>query len=341
MLPTTHTSAERATPRHAGEVTVCRHRSHLRRRRAEQRAHRVEDAVSRLAQLERRLGDLLLEQLRELRAHVDNERLDAPRHAELDPAVDGQHDGVGGGGGAARRLRLRPLGGSVGRERAAEEHERVRRDGRAVAHVDGRCAHLFGVDEELGLELGLPGVDRRRVDRHADGLGRTRLPNLKLGRAAAAALAAAAATALTAAAATHRAHAATPIWHGAVGCVRVVLAPLLGGRPLLALVGGALVCLRRACGAHLGLVVLLLLALGAPPLARVLLRLLSTHLVVELGEIDLGLADGESGRARSLHLAVHDVGGGVLGREGVLDSAHLHLFGQVDVGRRAAPQVAR
>ena len=79
--------------------------------------------VARGRQLERGVGDLLPQQRVELRADADDELLGAPRHAESDPLVDREH--------AVRAVRLDELP-----QRAAEEHERERRRGRAVAQVD-------------------------------------------------------------------------------------------------------------------------------------------------------------------------------------------------------------
>jgi hypothetical protein len=53
-----------------------------------------------------------------------------------------------------------------GGQRAPEEHERVGRHRRAVAHVHARGLDALVVDEVAALELGLLGVDGRRVDRH-------------------------------------------------------------------------------------------------------------------------------------------------------------------------------
>mmetsp|Transcript_85919 Transcript_85919/g.257380 ORF Transcript_85919/g.257380 Transcript_85919/m.257380 type:complete len:427 (-) Transcript_85919:593-1873(-) len=108
---------------------------------------RTQHAAGHL-ELELRLGDLLQQQLVELRAQVAKEHGDARRRAKLDPLVD--RDQV---------LRMAHL------DLTAEEEERVGRHHRRVAQEDLGGAHLLVVDEPAALEARHVRVRRRRVQR--------------------------------------------------------------------------------------------------------------------------------------------------------------------------------
>mmetsp|Transcript_3247 Transcript_3247/g.9384 ORF Transcript_3247/g.9384 Transcript_3247/m.9384 type:complete len:287 (+) Transcript_3247:164-1024(+) len=154
--------------------------------RGEELRNGSEEVAARIGELEFGSGNFHLEKCLEPFSRVQDEGGKAVREAEANPPVDAQHRLCMMWVGTALGLRGEDACPSVRAQLAGKEHEGERGHWGTVANVDGRvCRHarldLLRVDEVLGGEARLLGVDRRRVNLNGRGLLDALLAHEELG----------------------------------------------------------------------------------------------------------------------------------------------------------------